>query len=219
MPALFGYLLAVALLLGGGYGALGWLAAPEPVKLAAHAKPRAHYRVASETVTPEPSSPAINDHDQAAATSNNPPPSSVTTTGLAASERGAQAEVPASATDQQPRSASAQVRADEPEHHADTSPVEAKQAEAKQVKQVDKQPPQAALQSSSGSAQSPSSAVPSATAKSVTHPHARQAGYRSEKRELALMTLRTIEYPDGRRITRLIPYRGEERFLAFQPDE
>src|SRR3981189_635646 len=40
MPALFAYLLAVGLLLGGGYGALSWLAAPEPVKVVAKAKPR-----------------------------------------------------------------------------------------------------------------------------------------------------------------------------------
>ena len=30
MPALFAYLCALCLLLGGGYGALNWLAAPEP---------------------------------------------------------------------------------------------------------------------------------------------------------------------------------------------
>ena len=39
MPALFAYLIAVGLLLGGGYGALNWLAAPEPVKVAARSKP------------------------------------------------------------------------------------------------------------------------------------------------------------------------------------
>jgi hypothetical protein len=33
------------------------------------------------------------------------------------------------------------------------------------------------------------------------------------------MTLRTIEFPDGRRITQLIPYRGGERALAFQPED
>jgi hypothetical protein len=32
MPALLAYLIAVGLLLGGGYIALSWLAAPEPVK-------------------------------------------------------------------------------------------------------------------------------------------------------------------------------------------
>jgi hypothetical protein len=38
MPALFAYLLAVCILLGGGYGALNWLAAPEPAKVTAKAK-------------------------------------------------------------------------------------------------------------------------------------------------------------------------------------
>jgi hypothetical protein len=33
------------------------------------------------------------------------------------------------------------------------------------------------------------------------------------------MTLRTIEFADGRRVTRLVPYRGPERALAYEPDE
>jgi hypothetical protein len=33
------------------------------------------------------------------------------------------------------------------------------------------------------------------------------------------MTLRTIEFADGRRITQLIPYRGRERALAFDDDD
>ena len=33
------------------------------------------------------------------------------------------------------------------------------------------------------------------------------------------MTLRTIEFPDGRRVTQLFPYRGGERAMAFEPDE
>jgi hypothetical protein len=33
------------------------------------------------------------------------------------------------------------------------------------------------------------------------------------------MTLRTIEFPDGRRVTQLIPYRSGGRVLAFQPDD
>ena len=40
MPALFAYLIAVTLLLGGGYGALNWLATPEPVKVVAKATPK-----------------------------------------------------------------------------------------------------------------------------------------------------------------------------------
>jgi hypothetical protein len=46
-----------------------------------------------------------------------------------------------------------------------------------------------------------------------------QASSRSEKSGLALMTLRTIEFPDGRRVTQLLPYRNSERALAFQPNE
>ena len=51
MPALFAYMIAVGLLLGGGYGALNWLAAPEPVKVAAtvKAKPPQRFEAAVET--------------------------------------------------------------------------------------------------------------------------------------------------------------------------
>jgi hypothetical protein len=48
-------------------------------------------------------------------------------------------------------------------------------------------------------------------------------------RALALMTLRTIEFPDGRRVSQLLPYRrmpsrmipypGDDRVPAFEPDE
>src|ERR1700744_237199 len=57
MPALFAYLIAVGLLLGGGYGALSWLAAPEPVKVVAKAKPipRRHFDEASQDRASEPS--------------------------------------------------------------------------------------------------------------------------------------------------------------------
>src|ERR1700693_5595341 len=48
MPALFAYLIAVALLLGGGYGALNWLATPEPVKIVAKAKQPASPRYADD---------------------------------------------------------------------------------------------------------------------------------------------------------------------------
>ena len=33
------------------------------------------------------------------------------------------------------------------------------------------------------------------------------------------MTLRAIEFPDGRRVTQLLPYRSGERALAFEPNE
>jgi hypothetical protein len=43
-------------------------------------------------------------------------------------------------------------------------------------------------------------------------PSQRQASQYSEKDGLALMRLRTIEFPDGRRITQLIPYRDDRRY-------
>jgi hypothetical protein len=42
---------------------------------------------------------------------------------------------------------------------------------------------------------------------------------RFEKRQLALMTLRTIQFPDGRKVTQLIPYRNIGSTLAFGPEE
>jgi hypothetical protein len=41
----------------------------------------------------------------------------------------------------------------------------------------------------------------------------------SGKPALALMTMRTIEFPDGRRITRLIPYYGGGSAMAYDDDE
>ena len=66
MPALFAYLIAVALLLGGGYGALSWLATPEPVKVMAKAKPKpppAHYADNSEPAAAEASPSEANSAD------------------------------------------------------------------------------------------------------------------------------------------------------------
>lgn len=40
----------------------------------------------------------------------------------------------------------------------------------------------------------------------------------SPKRKLQLMTLETIEFADGRRAKRLVPYRGEAPILAFSTD-
>ena len=60
MPALFAYLIAVTLLLGGGYGALSWLATPEPVKVVAK-------------VTPKPPSPHYADNSSLGSTQANAP--------------------------------------------------------------------------------------------------------------------------------------------------
>jgi hypothetical protein len=82
MPALLAYLIAVGLLLGGGYGALSWLAAPEPVKVVATAKPKPpRYEAGAAATSPEANfsdarSLAINDRDRMAPDSSDRPPSS-----------------------------------------------------------------------------------------------------------------------------------------------
>jgi hypothetical protein len=226
MPALFAYLLVVGLLLGGGYGALSWLAAPEPVKVA-EAKPRVHARTGSEAKpseakpseakpseakAPEASSLAINGNDKAATASNNQPPSSVSEAGSVSSEQGAPAKATGpAAPDPQTRSANADGLSREAQQHNGTSSAEAGQGATRQSSQ-------AAPLGSSAHAQSAASAAPAA-ARKVTRPRIRQAGRQPGRGALALMTMQTIEYPDGRRVTRLIPYRGDVRPLAFQLDQ
>jgi hypothetical protein len=87
MPALFAYLVAVGLLLGGGYGALSWLAAPEPVKVVAKAKPKPPSRdEANSDATLLANSSAT---DQAASRSNDQPSPASSEPIVAASEQGA----------------------------------------------------------------------------------------------------------------------------------
>jgi hypothetical protein len=201
MPALFAYLIAVGLLLGGGYGALSWLAAPEPVKVAAKAKskPPPHYdygrdsyggnAAASDSVAIPP---AVSNSNRAASAADVDVPSPGTN--VAASEQGAQQEASRPVQDQQGRST-------------------AEAPERQQPKQAAEQPAQAFSLSpaSHGNRQTAAAKIP-------RRQHLRQASGRSEP-ALALMTLRTIEFSDGRRVSQLIPYRGPERALAPWPDE
>lgn len=216
MPALFAYLIAVGLLLGGGYGALSWLAAPEPVKVVAKAKPRppspvhytGNYQADSEPAATQPSTPAssrpepgsqgVGDSDSIKTAANDQPASPQPEAG-AASAHGAQAEVSRPAR----------------QSKAEIPSVEAEQ----EAKQEEKQPAQTPPPASPGNAHSAASTGPAAAARTVSRPRPRQAGNHSEKHGLALMTLRTIEYPDGRRVSQLIPYRSSERPPTFEPNE
>ena len=199
MPALFAYLIAVGLLLGGGYGALNWLAAPEPVKVAATAKSKPpsppHHADNSEpreTTPPEPSKPVIDDK-----IGSNDKTDSVD-------------QFPSEAAAQDTKETSSGQTQDQPNRsaHAEMTPAGADQDA--------KQPAEA---SSPGNQQAVSSIAPAAAAKTAKRPHLRQASSRSEKRGLALMTLRTIEFPDGRRVSQLIPYRHDQRASVFEPDQ
>ena len=89
----------------------------------------------------------------------------------------------------------------EARQHAEAPPAEAKQDDlAPATRNEQKQSTQAA---SPGSVQTVASIAPAAAAKTAKRPHVRQASRGSEKRPLQVMTLRTIELPNGRRMTQL----------------
>ena len=237
MPALFVYLIAVALLLGGGFGALSWLAAPEPVKVVAKATPKPpppHYADNSEPASAEArpsksnsaetgksevaSKAEIDNSGQAkpasadkTASSDQPPsasPSPQPEPATAASRQEAGAQASGAAQDQQDRSAHAEMPQaatdQEANRQAATPPAEgpARHEEEKPSAQA----------ASPGNAQTIAPNAPAAK-----RPQVRQASRRAEKRPLEMMTLRTIELPDGRRISQLVPYRGEDRYRDDGP--
>jgi len=254
MPALLAYLIAVTLLLGGGYGALNWLATPEPVKVAAKATPKppppryadnsasgstpanALQVVPSEPGKPEaPGKPEINGADQVkaaandkAASSDRPPSASSSPQPeppVAASRQEAKAEVSDPAPEHRNRPTQIempQAAADQKVgQHAEAPPAESRQDDlAPASHEEERQSTQAAPP---GNAQTVASIAP--VAKTVKRPHVRRPSRGLEKRPLEVMTLRTIELPDGRRMTRLLSYRGGNRYrddgpaMAFGPDE
>jgi hypothetical protein len=221
MPALFAYLIALGLVLGGGYGALSWLAAPEPVKVVAKAKPKApaaHTASIPEPNSSERSQPQAVEAARAKPASSDKPQSSEPDARVAAreqvsdqSERAADRQAAvrteasaAEAARSSPAEATSQATRLPPQRESGPQVRESKQ----EHKQQNKQPAEAA----------PPPATSVAAAAKPKRPYSRQASRPSEKRALALMTLRTIEFPDGRRVTQLIPYRDDRRAMAFDPD-
>jgi hypothetical protein len=205
MPAFFAYLIALCLLLGGGYGALNWLAAPELANVAAKARPKAKlpsYEASSVQISKVNPSVASSAEGTSSPADDGNVPSSIARAALheaetsAGVDRAVQSEIAQPRPDQQSRSSNAKVYSEE-----------AKRTGPKAVR--------------AGKAASPralaafASSTPGNVARTLKLP--RQASNRSEKRTLALMTLRTIQFPDGRRVTQLIPYR--ERAFAFESDE
>lgn len=142
MPALFAYLIAVALLLGGGYGALSWLAAPEPVKVVAKATPKPppappHYDEASSVAGSgansfEAPSANVGTNQAPPASNEQPPPRQPGPGGIAAQEQLAQPHVPEPAKDRYDRSATAEVSSERVKQHAE--------ARVQDIKQDVKQP-------------------------------------------------------------------------------
>jgi hypothetical protein len=156
---------------------------------------------------PQPEPPAAASQQEAKAEVSDP--------ALAHRDLPAQVERPQAATDQGATDQGAR------QQHGEAPPAEARQDDPAPARHEEqKQSTQAAPP---GNAQTVASIAPAA--KAAKRPHVRQASHGLEKRPLEVMTLRTIELPDGRRMTRLIPYRGRDRYpddgsaVAFGPDE
>jgi hypothetical protein len=212
MPALFAYLIAVGLLLGGGYGALNWLAAPEPVKVVERAKPTSHREpkreAMSEVSSSETSSDAQNldQSEQAMARPNGetPPPSPPSDNAVAREQGAAQAADVSNSTQEPARTGKAEIPS-----------TESLQQSSPQV--VQPAPARSAV--STGSKRAAVSSAQAESARTAKRQHKRQASNRPEKSGAVLMILRTIQFPDGRRVTQLVPYRPSERVLVFDPDD
>ncbi len=237
MPALFAYLIAVAILLGGGYGALNWLAEPGPVKVAANAKPKppaphdtdnpeTGSRAAVPVSPPQAGGPEIagkadsRASDHVKAVSNDQPPQQRT----AADQQDVKAEASRPRPDQQSQSPHAEMTPaatdQEPKQQVEVPQAAIKPDEAAAAGHEDEK--QSVGAASPGSAPAVASIAPATPAK---RPHVRQASRGAGKRPLQMMTLQTIELPDGRHITRLIPYRSGNGYrddgpaMAFAPDQ
>jgi hypothetical protein len=279
MPALFTYLIVIALLIGGGYGGLSWLAAPEPTKIASAAPqkpppPQQHYPAEPEmkplestsaNPTPSRSEPVSADSGGEREGWNEKQSSLAPELGTARGQ-GREAEVSAPAQDRPGPATNVQVSpvpALETRNEANESVGKAKEgaSSAPAKKQIGKM-----AVAAQGDAQAKLT-PPLTTAKTTKQRYAREAspdhrdhrknaerrdqsdaeqhhGYTGREfagrpyggqreylrsRALALMTLRTIEFPDGRRVSRLLPYRrmpfpmipypDDDSVPAFEPDE
>jgi hypothetical protein len=104
----------------GGYGALSWLAAPEPVKIVAKAKPKPppHYEASSEVTSLETSSSTINDDGQVTSGSNHPASSAQTEASVAASQQSAQPQPSGPSQAQQGGAANAELSSAEAKREA-----------------------------------------------------------------------------------------------------
>jgi hypothetical protein len=189
MPALFGYLCALCLLLGGGYGALSWLTAPEPAHVVTKtkAKPRPYD---AQAEIPNLPANSLNGRSTVVVTSSAANDDKVSSSSIDRPE----AEPRAEKVDLGTRSKVA-------------GPAPNRQKVASEVT-VDKA-------KRIGEGASSADGTPN---KKLERPRFQRTSHHSE-RKLVLMTLRTIQFPDGRKVTQLLPYRGRERVLAFSAYE
>ncbi len=203
MPALLTYLIALCFLIGGGYGALNWLAAPDLPAVAARASPKTKSMSpppsVPETSTPQNSLPASQDTVSSAESYSFPDVEEAGVSSIDASARHevathfARVERDVEPGGRQLGISSAEVLPDK---------VNPNETDVRAVRSVAR-----------------TSSLPADIASNRQRPHRRQAGDGPAKRKLALMTLRTIQFADGRRLTQLIPYRERGRALAFGAEQ
>lgn len=184
MPALIAYLIALSLLLGGGYGAVNWLSEPAPVKVATNAPKSGRHHLRPNTL-PQASLSApsgVAGNEFPASTAAIEPPSQETEMSIETIDQAAPLQNPMPAFEIQKPSARKESSTDEAVRAVEPFGV---------------------------AFTTPDNAAPRPKAR-----RNRQASKRTEKPKLQLMTLRTIEFADGRRETKLIPYRGQARPLV-----
>ena len=235
LPALFAYLLAIGLLLGGGYSALSWLAAPEPVKVTANARPvrpsPAHYPqnpvtpAAPEATTVQANSVPAGDSDHVAPGSRDRSPLPAPDAKAEANEASEKGEANAPSVHSamaEPAQDKKQDQKQDQKNEDQKNPA-ATAATAAPPKQESEQPAQTAStqpQAATISPSRPAASVATNTAAKTSRTPRVKLGNNSHsgKPALALMTLRTIEFPDGRRITHLIPYQGSGGAIAYDDE-
>lgn len=212
MPALLAYLLIVGLLLGGGYGAFSWLAEPQPLQVAGRQRPKQ---------VPERQIP-LTDNQAASAVETNVESSNGNSTGtpehpttglnsrqnssdpavFEGVEPGREVQLP---REQSVRDHKAEVVRSS-KGVGEKSGDETDSAHGNPPLPAPVQRRSARLKSASLGNQAVASVNMPKHTKRSDKPHRP-----SEHRDLQIMTLRTIEFPDGRRVTQLLPYQGPDR--------
>lgn len=227
MAMLLGYLVALSVLLGGGYLGAQWLGTPDQPQVRSARVESRLGRVAigaSSAVSDAPSVPVSSPSTNEVAANEVAANDAIAANDPAAANDAAAANVPAIMPRPDPRNAQARLRDDAPANTAAqdaTSATVGAAATATAETRIDPVPIQPAA--------SPETTVAAARvaqaedAKPAVKPDRPRAAARKKlarnktARPLVMMTLRTIEYPDGRRVTRLIPLRAQQAY-AWQFD-
>ena len=201
MPALLTYVIALCLLIGGGYGTLNWLAEPAPVKVAGPKSKLSRQVVRPEGITK--SSVFTTATETTFATGHF----------LPEGERESLPPIDMPAPDPAERDVTGidgDLHRNVTRRDQQRGLVTADVPSGGEVNRAGETALRASSQADRAS---------SVTASRTQRANRRHFNDRPAKRKLAVMTLRTIQFADGRQVIQLIPYRGRERALAFGADE